>query len=106
MRRRWLRLALLLVVWIVFHSSPGIIGAAEEGFGSLFNGRDLQGWIPMGPPDAFTVQDSAIYSTGARPYPSWLRSEREYENFVLRTRAVSVFNTIRREASFSIVVRE
>jgi len=38
----------------------------------------------MGTAEAFVVKDKAIYSTGARPYPSWLRSSREYENFVLR----------------------
>ena len=84
MIRRWMDLAVLLAMWITFLSPPGIIAAAEVGFHSLFNGRDLQGWIPVGPPEAFTVKDSAIYCTGASPYPSWLRSEREYENFVLR----------------------
>jgi len=38
----------------------------------------------MGTPDAFTVKDGAIHTTGAGPYPSWLRSEKPYENFVLR----------------------
>ena len=55
-----------------------------EVFTPLFNGRNLQGWETVGPADAFIVRDSAIFSTGAGPYPSWLRSEREYENFVLR----------------------
>ena len=57
---------------------------AQEDFTSLFNGKDLAGWVPVGTPDAFTVRDSAIYCTGAGPYPSWLRSEKQYENFVLR----------------------
>jgi hypothetical protein len=83
MMRAWLRLTLLLVMGLVFHLTLDI-SVAEEGYVSLFNGRDLQGWIPVGTPEAFTVKDSAIYTTGARPYPSWLRSEREYENFVLR----------------------
>jgi hypothetical protein len=38
----------------------------------------------VGTPEAFTVKDQAIYTTGAGPYPSWLRSEKQYENFVLR----------------------
>lgn len=58
--------------------------AAEDSFTPLFNGTDLSGWIPVGTPDAFTVKSGAIYTTGASPYPSWLRSEKEYENFVLR----------------------
>ena len=57
---------------------------ADEVFTPLFNGRNLQGWMAVGSTDAFIVKDSAIFSTGAGPYPSWLRSEREYENFVLR----------------------
>ena len=56
----------------------------DEVFTPLFNGKNLQGWVTVGPADAFIVRDSAIFSTGAGPYPSWLRSEREYENFVLR----------------------
>jgi hypothetical protein len=58
--------------------------AAEAGYQSLFNGKDLQGWTAVGLPEAFMVKDSAIYTTGAQPYPSWLRSDKEYENFVLR----------------------
>ncbi len=38
----------------------------------------------MGTPEAFVVKDGCIYSTGATPYPSWLRTVNEYENFVLR----------------------
>jgi hypothetical protein len=78
------RATLLLVMGVLIHLAPGSKAVAEEGFMSLFNGRDLQGWTPMGTPEAFTVKDKAIYTTGARPYPSWLRSDREYENFVLR----------------------
>ena len=58
--------------------------AAQDGFTPLFNGKDLAGWVPVGTPDAFKVENGAILSTGASPYPSWLRTERPYENFVLR----------------------
>jgi hypothetical protein len=58
--------------------------SAEDGFVSLFNGKDLSGWVPVGTPDAFKVEKGAILSTGASPYPSWLRTEMPYENFVLR----------------------
>ena len=57
--------------------------SAEDGFISLFNGKDLSGWVPVGTSDAFQVEKGAILSTGASPYPSWLRTERPYENFVL-----------------------
>jgi len=56
-------------------------GAAEEGFISLFNGRDLSGWHPV---ESFMVQDGVIYCTGERGQGGWLRSELMYEDFVLR----------------------
>ena len=83
MRQRHCRIV-LLVMWIALHAPLRLSAAAEEGFTPLFNGRNLQGWVAVGPAEAFIVRDSAIVSTGAGPYPSWLRSEREYENFVLR----------------------
>ncbi len=63
---------------------PAVGGSAPEGFASLFNGKDLTGWVPVGTPEAFTVKEQTLYTTGAGPYPSWLRSEKPYENFVLR----------------------
>lgn len=57
---------------------------ADDGFVSLFNGKDLTGWTPVGTARAFTVEKGAIYSTGASPYPSWLRTDQKYENFILR----------------------
>lgn len=55
----------------------------EDEFVPLFNGEDLSGWISVGTP-AFTVRENAIYTTGANPYPSWLRTDKDYENFILR----------------------
>ena len=77
-------LIFLLGMWISLHTPLRISAAENEEFKPLFNEINLQGWVHMGPADAFIVRDSAIFSTGAGPYPSWLRSEREYENFVLR----------------------
>ncbi|MBM4026121.1 MAG: DUF1080 domain-containing protein [Planctomycetes bacterium] len=74
----------VLTVLVVLCCLPIVSVSAEEGFISLFNGKDLSGWVPVGTPEAFTVKDEAIYTTGAGPYPSWLRSASEYENFVLR----------------------
>ena len=84
MKQQCVRSILLWVVCVVFSGVQSISTAADEGFISLFNGWDLAGWTPMGQPEAFTVKDSAIYTTGAGPYPSGLRSEKAYENFVLR----------------------
>jgi hypothetical protein len=61
------------------------IGAREGQFVSLFNGKDLKGWVHSGDnPESFRADQGTILCTGAGNYPNWLRSEREYENFVLR----------------------
>lgn len=60
------------------------VASAEDAFVSLFNGKDLDGWVPVGTSDAFRVEKGAILSTGASPYPSWLRTDKPYENFILR----------------------
>ncbi len=39
--------------------------SAEVGFTSLFNGKDLSGWAPVGTTDAFKIEKGAILSTGA-----------------------------------------
>lgn len=75
---------LVFVALLVFSSLPVASVSAQEGFTPLFNGKDLTGWVPVGTPNAFTVRENAIFSTGAGPYPSWLRSDKPYENFVLR----------------------
>ncbi len=59
--------------------------ANENQFVSLFNGKDLTGWVHVGDkPESFRVDQGAILCTGAGNYPNWLRSEKEYENFTLR----------------------
>lgn len=55
---------------------------AQDQWVSLFNGRDLSGWVPMNVgPGTFSVRDGMIVSTGI---PTGLmRTERQYENFVI-----------------------
>ncbi len=61
-------------------SRPAI--GEDEGFITLFNGRDLSSWINVNcAPDTFSVRDGVIYSTGIPT--GLLRSEQQYENFVL-----------------------
>jgi len=56
--------------------------AAEEGFVSLFNDRDLSGWVNVnGAPDTWVNRGALIACTG-KPI-SMLRTERQYENFIL-----------------------
>ncbi|NBQ23503.1 MAG: DUF1080 domain-containing protein [Verrucomicrobia bacterium] len=75
---------LLIRIWIALQATCHLSASEDEDFTTLFNGKDLQGWVAVGTPDAFVVRDSAIFSTGTGPYPSWLRTEQVYENFVLR----------------------
>lgn len=56
--------------------------AQDSGFVPLFDGRTLDGWtIEQGPESAFYVHDGAIVIHEGSNYPTWLRTNREYENF-------------------------
>ncbi len=56
--------------------------AADPEWRSLFNGRDLSGWVPVNvAPNTFTVHDGLIVTTG-KP-TGVLRTDRQYENFEL-----------------------
>ena len=57
--------------------------AAQEGFVSLFNGNDLSGWVEEGASGAFVARDGELILDSPKNYPSWLRSDKEYENFEL-----------------------
>jgi hypothetical protein len=49
---------------------------------SLFNGRDLTGWVPVNvAPGTFSVRDGIIVSTGVPT--GVMRTEKQYENFLL-----------------------
>ena len=52
----------------------------ERQFVSLFNGRDLAGWV-IEKDGSFSVRDGVIHMDGRG---GWLRSEREYKDFELR----------------------
>jgi hypothetical protein len=57
-------------------------GPAGEGFVDLFDGKTLAGWVNVNTsPDTWSVRDSQIVCSG---HPiGVMRSERQYENFVL-----------------------
>lgn len=57
--------------------------AAEPGFVSLFNGRNLDGWVIAGSPEGFRVVDGRIHSDGGKG-GTWIRTAKQYGNFVLR----------------------
>jgi hypothetical protein len=57
----------------------------EAGFVSLFDGQTLNGWsVQEGPASAFGVMDGAIVVDQGANFPTWLRSDRQYENFDFR----------------------
>ncbi len=52
---------------------------------TLFDGRTLRGWtVVHGPESAFYVEDGAIVVHPGSSYPTWLRTDRTFENFDLR----------------------
>lgn len=57
-------------------------GEAEDGFRSLFNGKNLNGWVQLSAPGNFQVKDDAIELVGKSG--GWLRSWEVYGDFVLR----------------------
>jgi hypothetical protein len=56
----------ILVSAILIALAP--LAAAEKGFTSLFNGKDLTGWKVSENPGTFTVQDGAIVAHGPRSH--------------------------------------
>lgn len=72
-----------LIVQAIRYGAGRLPDPSEEGFVPLFNGENLDGWTVMGEPDGFVVKDGVIRSD--LPYKGeWMRTNRTYENFVLR----------------------
>jgi len=60
----------------------GSLGAQAPEWKSLFNGKDLAGWVNVNTdPDTWSVRDGLLVCKG-RPI-GVMRSEKQYENFVL-----------------------
>lgn len=64
-------------------TSGGEAPSDDDGFQSLFNGQDLTGWVAQGPA-GFEVKGGNLVCNGSGNYPTWLRSQEVFENFVLR----------------------
>ena len=61
---------------------PKAAAAIEEGSVTLFNGKDLSGWVNVNcHPGTFFVKDDEIVTTGTPT--GFLRTEKQYENFEL-----------------------
>ncbi len=74
--------AILLLVAALSFVSPSQSQADDEGFVSLFNGKDLSDWVIVGKEQGWAVKDGVIRSEGAMS-GKWLRSNKQYEDFVL-----------------------
>ena len=59
-----------------------ILNAEEEGFRPLFNGKNLDGWVPVNTaPSTWSVKDNMLICSG-KPIGE-LRTDRMYQNFIL-----------------------
>ena len=54
-----------------------------EGFVSLFNGKDLSGWVNMGKDEGWEIHDGVLRYVGGKG-GNWLHSEKQYKNFILK----------------------
>ena len=62
-----------------------LINDVENGFNSLFNGKNLEGWEQKNGTATYEIVDGTILGTTAKGSPnSFLCSVKEYENFDLR----------------------
>jgi hypothetical protein len=78
---RFTRFATLAVIALILAVAPPP-AKAEEGFTPLFNGKDLEGWVHVNDrKDTWSVRDGMIVTAG-KPI-GFLRSAKQYENFVL-----------------------
>ncbi|MFC1635185.1 DUF1080 domain-containing protein [Planctomycetota bacterium] len=76
MKRNYLFLLISVICWI------SVSQAADPGFVSLFNGKNLDGWINVNcAPETWTVRDGIIHCTGIPT--GVLRTDKPYENYIL-----------------------
>ena len=71
---------LSLLLCMVFACSA----AAQDGFVSLFNGKDLTGWSQKGGDAKYRVEDGTIVGVVGPGPNSFLCSDKEYENFIFK----------------------
>jgi hypothetical protein len=77
----------LLVIAFAFLLIPSLRAADQQGFVSLFNGKDLSGWT-MGPDKSWVVEDGVIalkraQYDGAEHNADYLWTRDQYANFIL-----------------------
>jgi hypothetical protein len=74
--------ALCLATVLAFSPAPAGAADAKDGtWETLFNGKDLTGWTPVHEVTFVATNGNLRLVTGM----GWLRSEKQYKNFVLET---------------------
>jgi HEAT repeat protein len=76
--RLWVTLALVFALAAAARAEK-----PSDGFVSLFNGRNLDGWVVAGSPEGFRVVDGCIHSDGGKG-GKWIRTAKQYGNYILR----------------------
>ncbi len=67
---------------LILSSMDQAFAQSENGFPSLFNGKDLTGWVDVNTsPDTWAARDGLLVCSG-KPI-GVMRSEKQYENFIL-----------------------
>src|SRR5689334_24666924 len=84
MRRHGLYVwAWAVVGWLAL--APGVrADDKDDGFVPLFNGKDLAGWVVKGKPEGWQVTKDGILRSEGGKGGEWLRSEKEYDDFILK----------------------
>lgn len=76
--------ALFGSLFCVAGAGPSRANAAEDGWQSLFDGKDLDGWIPRGGRAKYAVEDGEIVGTSVpNTGNSFLCTRRNYADFIL-----------------------
>ncbi len=71
-----------VVGYVLLMGGTTALRAADEEFVSLFNGRNLDGWVNVNcAPETWTVRDGMIICTGIPT--GVMRTEKHYENYIL-----------------------
>jgi hypothetical protein len=76
-------LCLFLVAGISSICLAGDATEDDEGFVSIFNGKDFSGWVSMGNMAGWQIKDGKIRSEGETG-GYWLRAEDKYHNYILK----------------------
>ncbi len=85
MHRATLLLALAALAWAQAPTPRPKPKPPETGWVSLFNGKDLTGWIQVGN-EKWEVEDGVIHGQGVTREYGYLRTERTYQDFDLSLR--------------------